>query len=345
MIMLAGCDLFSSGDEEISAEELLTAVVQTVEAALSLTPQATSTSTATATATATATFTPSPSLTNSPTIQVIDSGAGNTGGQVGCDNSTFVTDVTVPDGTQFAPGTVFTKTWQLRNSGTCAWTSAYGLVFTSNAQMSGVSPHLFGHLDASATKTIDPGATMDITIELTAPSAPGTYTGWWKMVNADGVAFGDPFYVEIVVTGEATTATMTMTPTVTATGPTSTPGSGKPDLRIISMSFDPVPDRTNDFTVRVTVENIGDVDSGAFVVEWWSDQTNDDANTKTSWNVGSLAAKTTKTLEYTCNKTSGACTAYDNSGTYTAKALADASGVIDEIDEGNNQMTTQVNVK
>lgn len=343
--MLTGCDLTSGGDEEISAEELLTAVVQTVEAALSLTPQATNTNTATATATATATFTPSPSLTSSPTIQVIDSGGGDTGGQVGCDNSTFVTDVTVPDGTQFAPGTVFTKTWQLKNSGSCAWTSAYGLVFTSNAQMSGNSPHLFGHLDTSATTTIDPGATMDVTIELTAPAAPGTYTGWWKMINANGVAFGDPFYVQIVVTGEATTATMTMTPTVTATGPTSTPGSGKPDLRVFSISFDPLPDRTNNFTVRVSVENIGDTDAGAFVVEWWSDQTNDDANTKTAWNVGSLAAGASKTLEYTCNKSSGTCTAYDNSGTYTTKALADASGTIEELDENNNAMTSQVTVK
>jgi len=84
ILLLTGCDLTSGGDDTISAEQVLTFVAQTVEAALSLTPQATNTNTATATAsaTSTATFTPSPSLTNSPTVEVVISGGGDTGGQV-----------------------------------------------------------------------------------------------------------------------------------------------------------------------------------------------------------------------------------------------------------------------
>jgi len=40
----------------------------------------------------------------------------------GCDRAQFISDVTVPDGTTFAPGATFTKTWRLKNSGTCTWT-------------------------------------------------------------------------------------------------------------------------------------------------------------------------------------------------------------------------------
>jgi hypothetical protein len=43
---------------------------------------------------------------------------------VPCDRAAFVADVTVPDGTNFAPGTTFVKTWRLKNNGSCTWTTA-----------------------------------------------------------------------------------------------------------------------------------------------------------------------------------------------------------------------------
>ncbi len=38
-----------------------------------------------------------------------------------CDKAQFVSDVTIPDGTVMSPGQKFTKTWSLKNVGTCAW--------------------------------------------------------------------------------------------------------------------------------------------------------------------------------------------------------------------------------
>ena len=35
----------------------------------------------------------------------------------------FVADVTVPDGARYDPNAAFTKTWRLRNIGTCTWTT------------------------------------------------------------------------------------------------------------------------------------------------------------------------------------------------------------------------------
>src|SRR5689334_22791688 len=45
-----------------------------------------------------------------------------------CDHAQFVSDLTAPDGSSFAPGAAFTKTWRLMNIGTCTWNTAYNLV-------------------------------------------------------------------------------------------------------------------------------------------------------------------------------------------------------------------------
>ncbi len=60
-----------------------------------------------------------------------------------CDLGQFVRDVTIPDGTSFTPGATFTKTWRIRNSGTCNW-SGYSLVFDSGDAMNGTSPIAIG---------------------------------------------------------------------------------------------------------------------------------------------------------------------------------------------------------
>lgn len=332
-LMLSSCNIPFGGNDEVSPEEALTAVFQTVEAALSLTPQPTNTFTSTATNTATATATFTPSATASPTIQVVESGSEFTDGQAsGCDNAAFAGDITIPDGTQFDPETAFTKTWQLSNTGSCTWNSGYSVVFVSGEGMSGISPQ-------PLTSDTAPGSSRQISVELVAPTTPGTYTGYWRLKNPGGALFGHSFYVQIVVKGASN-----VTPTATATGPTSTPsvtltpGTGKPDLVIASMAFDPSPERGKAFTVRVEVQNTGGTDAGPFVVEWWSDTSNDNADTKKVWNVSGLAAGSTKTLEHTCD-------CYDNSGTYSSKALADANGNIDENDESNNAMTITVTVK
>lgn len=114
-----------------------------------------------------------------------------------CDWAAFVKDVTIPDGTSFAPGEVFTKTWRLQNRGTCTWTPDYDVVFYSGAQMSGVEMQVPGY--------VAPGQSVDIAVTFTAPSAPGHYVGYWILRNASGKLFGtggwadEAFYVDIYV--------------------------------------------------------------------------------------------------------------------------------------------------
>jgi hypothetical protein len=100
-----------------------------------------------------------------------------------CDWISFVTDVTVPDGTAFNPSASFVKTWRLKNIGSCTWTPAYSLVFVSGDRMGGASA-------VALPGNVAPGATVDVSVNLTAPTAVNSYTGYWKLRNASGVLFG-----------------------------------------------------------------------------------------------------------------------------------------------------------
>ncbi|WP_299025778.1 NBR1-Ig-like domain-containing protein [uncultured Thermanaerothrix sp.] len=115
-----------------------------------------------------------------------------------CNWAKFVKDITVPDGTRFRPGEAFTKTWRLQNIGSCTWTADYALVFASGNAMDGPASQKLG-------TTVRPGETVDISVNLKAPTKPGDYTGNWKLRSADGVVFGlgrdasQPFWVKIKV--------------------------------------------------------------------------------------------------------------------------------------------------
>jgi hypothetical protein len=131
----------------------------------------------------------------------------------GCNNSLFVSDVTIPDGTKVAPGQAFVKTWKFQDSGTCAWTSDYQIAFTSGKAMGGAT--------TAIGKAVSSGSNVNVSVSMVAPTALGTYTGNWRLADASGNFFGAYVYVQIQVSKDA--ATLTVTPTITATGDTSTP--------------------------------------------------------------------------------------------------------------------------
>lgn len=139
----------------------------------------------------------------------------------GCDRAQFMADVNVPDGTTFAPNAAFTKTWRLKNVGTCTWTTSYALVFDTGAKMGGPD-------SVPMPKTVAPGDTVDVSVNLTAPSSAGSYRGFWKFQNASGVRFGlgadgtKSWWVDIRVSG---TAGITPTPGTVTPSPTSVAGT------------------------------------------------------------------------------------------------------------------------
>ncbi len=104
--------------------------------------------------------------------------------------ATFVSDVSIPDGTVMIPGQSFTKTWKFRNSGTTTWTD-YNLTFVGGMQMS-------APFSVSVTMTT-PGATVDISVPMTAPTNVGSHRGNWQMHTVGGDFFGQRVFVLIQV--------------------------------------------------------------------------------------------------------------------------------------------------
>jgi len=117
---------------------------------------------------------------------------------VPCNAISFQADVTIADGTIFAPNADFKKTWQLKNIGSCSWTSEYNLVFVDGDRMSGKKA-------ITIPEKIRPGEALNISVELTSPQEAGDYRGYWMLRSGSGEWFGygkaasKAFWVDIEV--------------------------------------------------------------------------------------------------------------------------------------------------
>jgi hypothetical protein len=67
-----------------------------------------------------------------------------------------------------------------------------------------------GGADSLLPVSVVPGQTVDLGVNLTAPSLAGSYRGYWQLKNAGGALFGigtsgtSPFFVDIKVSGSGT---------------------------------------------------------------------------------------------------------------------------------------------
>ena len=134
----------------------------------------------------------------------------NTSIPIPCNRAEFVGEVSIPDGTQISIGASFTKVWRLRNTGSCTWAPGYVLLFDHGDPMNASpgQPWPYGN--------VPPGAVVDVSVTLNAPSQPGTYQAFFRLRSPDNIVFGvgpsgqDSFWVKIVV--PQPTATPTNTP-------------------------------------------------------------------------------------------------------------------------------------
>jgi hypothetical protein len=196
----------SEATPTIDVNAVQTSVISTFAAGVTQTafslPTNTPTSTPTSTPTAMATITPG--RTSSGPLPTV----------VSCYGLVLVADVTIPDKTAMAPGQAFTKTWRVKNSGTCAWDAGFKFIFTGGDAMGGTTQVL--------SQSVAPGSQIDISIPMTAPTKTGTVTGYWKMSTTSGSFFNNDVFVMIIVGAAGPTSTGTP-PTATGTPPTATP--------------------------------------------------------------------------------------------------------------------------
>lgn len=118
-----------------------------------------------------------------------------------CAKASLVSE-TIPDGTIYKPGEVFTKTWQITNTSPCVWNTGYKIVFWSGDILGGAYVY-------NLPQVTGPGATLPISLVLTAPKTDGPYKSEWMLQTPDNINFGvgnysSPFYTQIVVSSAAT---------------------------------------------------------------------------------------------------------------------------------------------
>jgi hypothetical protein len=235
-LLLIGCGAKATASPTANPDLIRTAANQTADARLTeifastpsvtpVTPSPTFDATQTAAAqTAAAQLSQVASLT--PSVQATASSTPVPGGSSG-DRAIFVADVTIPDGKVIAPGAAFTKTWKLQNGGTTTWTTSYSLAFASGVQMGDTT-------SVPLPQSVAPEAQIDISVDLVAPTDPGSYQGYWKMKNASGQFFNDSVYVLITVGNPGTTPPPTSEIPAESPTPTST---GQPTNPIASLSM------------------------------------------------------------------------------------------------------------
>lgn len=115
--------------------------------------------------------------------------------QANCTNvAILLHDVTIPDNTQVKAGEKFTKTWEFQNTGTCPWMD-YTMKFSSGDSMT--APQSVPIPDTL------PNGKVQVSVQLTAPSADGAYSSFFTLNDATGnvipIGSEKSFWVKIVV--------------------------------------------------------------------------------------------------------------------------------------------------
>ncbi len=166
-LILSACSEASPASEQAIVQLVETATKQPPTISPSKTPTNVPKSTST---TLPPTETVSPTSTSSPTPT--------------CTNmAEFVKHLTIGDNTALKPGTYFPKIWLVKNIGTCTWTQEYSLVYDSGTSLQGPQA-------VSLSKVVAPGDTVELRIDLYAPSDKDTYTSNWMLQDESGNKFG-----------------------------------------------------------------------------------------------------------------------------------------------------------
>jgi len=83
------------------------------------------------------------------------------------------------------------KQWLVLNAGSCNWDSRYRLrLINGDAMRASLEQALF---PARA------GMQATLRMEFTAPLEPGKYFSEWQAFDARGIAFGESFFIKVIV--------------------------------------------------------------------------------------------------------------------------------------------------
>jgi len=106
-------------------------------------------------------------------------------------NLEFLEDITIPDGTIISFGGTIDKQWLVKNNGTCDWDSAYRLKWFGGDPLGAAQEQILFPAKAGTQATLR--------IIFTAPTVEGSFESAWQAYDPEGIAFGDPVFIKIVV--------------------------------------------------------------------------------------------------------------------------------------------------
>jgi hypothetical protein len=117
----------------------------------------------------------------------------------GCNDGSFESEDGVADGTVLAPLKNFQKSWDIKNTGTCAWDEGYSFTFMADVSTPGLAGYSIVLPKNKPEDYTKPNSSQNFVLKLTAPKTPGEYTGYWKLKDDAGNFFGPLVYLKIVV--------------------------------------------------------------------------------------------------------------------------------------------------
>lgn len=95
----------------------------------------------------------------------------------------FISHLSISDNTMLKEGQAFAKIWLIKNVGTCTWTGSYALHFISGDKMNGPD-------QVAMPRQVSPGETVEIHLDLVAPSNTTASSGNWVLSDPEGNLFG-----------------------------------------------------------------------------------------------------------------------------------------------------------
>jgi hypothetical protein len=193
--------LSSCGSAAPDAAAIATAAVQTVEARYTALAIQQPTLAPTQPPAATATLEAPPAEPVLQPTQPVSTPQVPANSTVPCLAASYVADISIADYAIVTPGAQFTKTWRVKNAGSCPWDAGYKLVYDSGNAMSTVT-------SIALPQVVYQDQTVDISITLTAPTTEGVYKGYWKLATSFGGTIGFGQYnspLSVIITSSSNT--------------------------------------------------------------------------------------------------------------------------------------------
>lgn len=117
----------------------------------------------------------------------------------GCNDGWLVSETQPYDGKTILINTEFTKGWEFRNTGTCAWDEGYSFVFIE--EVSTGPKYILPKKDYTIPKGgpfTKPGEYRTFEVPMKAPKDPGEYIWYFKLRDDSGQYFGSLVWIKII---------------------------------------------------------------------------------------------------------------------------------------------------